>query len=98
MKPIPWDHIEPGVRVLVRILVEQAGVTTFSSCEGGPGHTYPCRMVRFRGDAFRAVRVARAHGFPLLQLSRHHSLTGALAPFWQLLVAQEVPEQASDSF
>ena len=51
--------IAPAVRVL-----RAAGVETFESCEGSPGHTYPEPAVRFHGsrpEGFRALSVAAVH-------------------------------------
>jgi hypothetical protein len=37
--------LDPGIRRYVEVLNE-AGVETFESCQGGEGHAYPCRTGR----------------------------------------------------
>ena len=80
--------LDPGIDALVRCLVA-AGVETFESCEGGPGHAYPEPTVRFHGDkaeGYRAASVALSGGFSVTALRRvwpvlDGELTG---PYWEL--------------
>ena len=51
--------LDPGIEQAVVILIA-AGVETFESCEGGPGHRFPEPTVKFSGDrsGYRAVAAA----------------------------------------
>jgi len=54
--------LDPGIEQAVVILIA-AGVETFESCEGGPGHSFPEPTVKFSGDrseGYRAVAAALA--------------------------------------
>jgi len=67
--------LDPGIRHAVEVL-RAAGVETFESCEGGPGHANPDPMVRFHGEqseGFRAYAVAAANGLRVLELRRSWS-------------------------
>jgi hypothetical protein len=50
-----------------------AGIETFESCQGSPGHSYPEPTIRFHGEraeGFRALAVALQHNFPVAALRR----------------------------
>jgi hypothetical protein len=85
-------ELDPGIREAVRHLRE-AGVQTFESCEGGPGHAFPVPTVRFEGDpseGFRAFAVVfRKHGLVVRNLRRAWQIeNGDLAgPYWELTFA-----------
>ena len=69
--PIP-GQIDPGIRQAVKRLQEH-GIETCESCEGGPGHAYPEPTVAFYGTpeaGWRAVAVCLAYGLPVLSLRR----------------------------
>jgi hypothetical protein len=56
----------------VRIL-QAAGVETFESCEGGPGHAYSEPTIRFDGaggDGRKALGVCFNNGLPVFCLRR----------------------------
>src|SRR5688500_8051621 len=64
--------LDPGIVSAVRIL-RAAGIETFESCEGGPGHSYPEPAVRFNGDiaeGFMALTVAVQAGLSVHALRR----------------------------
>jgi hypothetical protein len=42
------DELDPRIAPYVRVLQEN-GIETFDSCEGGPGHAMPEPTVRFHG-------------------------------------------------
>src|SRR3954454_24833424 len=73
--PLPFNFpvpLDPGIEDAVRVL-RAAGIETFESCQGGPGHAFPEPTVRFhggRGAAWRAVAAAQDVGLPLLALRR----------------------------
>src|SRR5579864_8916432 len=85
--PVP-GRIDPGIANAVSIL-QQNGVETFESCEGGEGHAFPEPTVRFYGTPAagpRALAVCMDHGLPVMALRRvwymeNHELTG---PNWEL--------------
>jgi hypothetical protein len=54
-------------------ILNAAGIETFESCHGGPGHAYPEPTIRFHGEraeGFRALAVALQHDFPVAALRR----------------------------
>jgi hypothetical protein len=66
------SELDSGICEIVRILME-AGVETFESCEGGPGHAFTHPTVRFHGhreEGFRAMAVAQSHGLNVTYLRR----------------------------
>jgi hypothetical protein len=80
--------LDPGIKVAVEAL-NAAGVETFESCQGGPGHCYPEPTVRFHGghaEGFRALAVAMQSGLTVAGLRRvwpvrDNEPTG---PWWEL--------------
>ena len=96
----PTSPLDPGIATAVHLL-RAAGVETFESCEGGPGHAYFEPTVRFfgeTGEGYRAVGVAIEAGLPVAELRRiwpvaDQELTG---PWWELTFATvNVPTTAS---
>jgi hypothetical protein len=70
---IPWDDVDAGIRPAVRHLADH-GIETFSSCQGGPGHSFAMPNVMFHGDehaGLYAVWLLESHGYHVWQLSRH---------------------------
>jgi hypothetical protein len=70
-----------------------AGVETFESCQGGPGHAFPEPIVRFHGDqgaGFIALGIAQQHGFPIASLRRTWPIIegDATGPYWELTFKQ----------
>lgn len=54
-------------------ILNDAGIETYESCEGGPGHAFPEPTIRFHGDrseGLRALAVALQHNLPVKQLRR----------------------------
>jgi hypothetical protein len=80
--------LDPGIAEAV-LLLREAGVETFESCEGGPGHSYPEPTIAFNGepaDGFLAYAAAVQHGLKVNSLRRvwrvdYGELTG---PWWEL--------------
>jgi hypothetical protein len=65
--------LDPGVASYVDVL-DAAGVETFESCEGGPGHAFPEPTIRFygvRGEGFRALAVAVQRRLPVSSVRRY---------------------------
>jgi hypothetical protein len=80
--------LDAGIREAVLIL-QQNGVETFESCEGGEGHPFPEPTVRFHGDGsegFRALAVAQQHGLRVDQLRRYYQIQNGepTGPYWEL--------------
>lgn len=80
--------LDAGIAKAVRIL-RAAGVETFESCEGGPGHSYPEPTIRFHGDApegFRALAAAMKEGFPVAELRRVWPIQDEepTGPWWEI--------------
>ena len=80
--------LDPGIANAVKILRE-AGIETFESCEGGPGHSYPEPAVRFHGErseGFRALTVAMEAGLCVYTLRRVWRLEDGepTGPWWEL--------------
>jgi len=88
--------LEPGIAAAVHAL-NAAGIVTFTSCEGGPGHAFPEPTVRFGGeltcditisDAITACHVLVDAGLPVHEL--RHVWTLAELPdfthFWEIVL------------
>ena len=82
--------LDEGIRRYVEILNEN-GVETYESCEGGPGHSYHEPTVRFEGGyaaGFRALSVAIMFALPVSELRRAWSIDSItqepVGPHWEL--------------
>ena len=83
--------LDPGIRRAVMVLNE-AGVETFESCEGGPGHAYPEPTVRFHGDRYSghaALTVALQAGLSVQELRRTWPVLDGepTGPYWEMTFA-----------
>ena len=86
--------LDAGIRYAVLVL-RAAGIETFESCQGGPGHPCPEPMIRFHGDAwagYRAFAIAMEHGLPVFELRRVHDVEGGQlhGPWWALVFRPSV--------
>lgn len=80
--------LDPGIAPTVLILAG-AGIETFESCQGGPGHAFPEPTVRFHGDSsegYRALAIALKAGLPVLGLRRTWPVIDGepTGPWWEL--------------
>ena len=80
--------LDPEIEAIVLRLMED-GVETFESCQGGPGHAYPERAVRFEGpqsEGFRALAAALQANMPVAELRRVWSINDRepVGPVWEL--------------
>ena len=83
--------LDPGIESAV-LALREAGLETFESCAGGPGHAYPEPTVRFYGErpeGFRALAVAMQAGLPVGELRRVWPIVDAepTGPWWELTFA-----------
>ncbi len=81
--------LDPGIEQAVLALVN-AGVETFESCQGGPGHAYAEPTVRFHGDRFagiEALAAALRAGLPVVALRRAWPVIDGepTGPYWELV-------------
>jgi hypothetical protein len=81
--------LDPGIERAVLVLRE-AGVETYESCEGGEGHAYAEPTVRFHGEraeGFRALAAAMQAGLAVAELRRVWSMQEEEpnGPSWELV-------------
>jgi hypothetical protein len=81
--------IDAGIRQAVKRL-QESGIHTFESCEGGPGHSYPEPTVAFHGGpetGWKALAVCMAYRLPVQSLQRiWHFYDGEPhGPYWELV-------------
>lgn len=80
--------LDPGIAEAV-IVLDEAGVETFESCQGGEGHAFPEPTVRFHGgpaEGLRALSVVLAAGLPVSSLRRTQPIIDGYptGPWWEL--------------
>jgi hypothetical protein len=85
--------LDPGIRRYVEVLNE-SGVETYESCQGGKGHSYPEPAVRFHGDrweGFRALSVALRQGLPVAELRRIWWVEDGdpVGPAWEMTFSRQ---------
>lgn len=84
--------LDPGIAEYVGVLNE-AGIETFESCEGGAGHAFSEPTVRFygeRSEGFRALAIAVQYELPVRELRRYWQINRAgepEGPHWELTFA-----------
>jgi hypothetical protein len=89
-----YPNLDPGIRRAVRVL-QEAGVETFESREGGEDHAYPEPTIRFHGyrsAGWRALCAAQEHGLPVSQLRRKWPLIDRepVGPYWELVLRERL--------
>jgi hypothetical protein len=71
-------------------VLDAAGIETFESCEGGPGHGFFEPTVRFYGDnseGFRALAVVVQRELPVAELRRYWQVNRSgepEGPHWEM--------------
>ena len=80
--------LDPGIRHAV-VVLRDAGIETYESCEGGEGHAYPYPCVRFFGtdaDGWRALATAITYALPLDELVRVWTIRSDQpeGPYWEM--------------
>lgn len=102
IEPEVFDSpLDKGIEKMVLILRE-AGIETYESCEGGEGHAYPEPTVRFHGDkseGFRAYAWAIQHQLPVKALRRTYvviddELDG---PTWEMVFWAQANPHIADT-
>jgi len=83
--------LESGIATAV-IALNEAGIETFTSCEGGPGHAFPEPTVRLYGSvetAERAMTIVAQAGLPLHEVRFTRGYVDGEespdGPFWELV-------------
>jgi len=81
--------LDPGIEIAV-LALRAAGIETFESCQGGPGHTFPEPTVRFHGnnaEGFRALAAAMTAGLKVTSLRRAWSIVDGepTGPHWEMV-------------
>jgi hypothetical protein len=90
-----WESfIDLGIVRAVRLLNER-GIETFESCQGGDGHCYPEPTVRFHGDrseGFRALSIVMQHALPVSSLRRIWQIvdTDPTGPYWEIVFREKL--------
>jgi hypothetical protein len=75
-------QLDAGINHAVEIL-NQAGIETYESCEGGPGHAYPEPTICFHGE--------RAEGFRALSVALQNNLSvSGLKRIWRIIDGEPV--------
>jgi hypothetical protein len=92
LKP-PYNLLDPGIRDVVKTL-NDAGVETFESCDGQPGHTFHEPTVRFYGDhaeGFRVFAITLQHGLRVLELRRSYDVINdeLVGPYWEMIFPRQ---------
>jgi hypothetical protein len=80
--------LDPGIRDYV-VKLREAGIETFESCQGGPGHSFPEPTVRFSGNSaegYRAFAAAMNRGLPVLSVRRYYQVIDNQleGPWWEM--------------
>jgi len=68
--------LDDGIKHAV-ILLQQNGIETFETCEGGNGHAFSEPTIRFHGDSsegFRVLALAQKNGLQVDQLRRYYQV------------------------
>ncbi len=86
--------LDAGIARAVEVL-NAAGIETYESCQGGPGHAYAEPAVRFYGDkseGFRALDVALKHGLPVQSVRRFWSVIDGepVGPDWEMVFTRQL--------
>lgn len=83
------EPLDPGISPVVELL-RQAGVNTFSSCQGGTGHTFPVPTIRIspidpnnmQGEIKQIAQVLSSAGYSGYYLKRVEAYQSEPEPWW----------------
>ena len=81
--------LDKGIERAVHVL-NDAGVETFESCQGGDGHAYVEPTIRFHGDqgeGYRALAAALSAGLRVVALRRTWCIhdNEPTGPYWEMV-------------
>jgi hypothetical protein len=91
----PDRPIDVGIVRAVKIL-DDAGVSTFESCEGGAGHAIPEPTVRFHGEGpegWRALNLCLVYDLPVKAIRRYWDVTPSgepNGPYWEIVFRHQL--------
>lgn len=85
---IDIDALDPKIKPIV-VLLNENGIETYESCQGGIGHAFPMPTVRFHGErseGFRVLAIAQANGLHLAEMRRFWSINDGepVGPSWEI--------------
>lgn len=83
--------LDAGIKRYVEILNDR-GIETFESCQGGKGHAYPEPTIRMHGErseGFKAFAIAQQHAFPVSSIRRIWRVIDGepTGPHWEMTFA-----------
>ncbi len=86
------EGLDEEIRPYV-VALNQGGIETFESCQGGKGHTYPEPTIRFHGDSsegFKGLAVAMRASLPIAELRRTWPINDGVptGPHWEMTFFQ----------
>lgn len=102
----PGDAFDPPLDpqiVTPVVVLRAAGIETFESCQGGPGHAYPQRTVRFHGDrseGYRALAVVLGKfGLQVTELRRVWPIVDGepTGPWWELTFSPTTDDEMTSA-
>lgn len=90
-EPLTDMPLDAGIRRYV-LALRSGGISTFESCQGGLGHSFPEPTIRFHGsttEGFKALTVAKEFGLPVLKLRRSYTMEDGwpTGPWWEIIFA-----------
>jgi len=85
--------LDTGIKYAVELL-NNAGVETYESCEGGNGHSYTEPTIRFHGDrseGFKALALALQNNLPVSAIRRVWTVIDnePTGPTWEIVFWQK---------
>ncbi|MEE9178800.1 MAG: hypothetical protein V3U46_10270 [Acidimicrobiia bacterium] len=94
LDPKTVKALDPGIRQVV-VSLNDAGIQTAESCEGGEGHAYEKPTVVLTGataDGWRAFAVCLDLGFPVQSLARTWDIENdePRGPWWHVTFSSTV--------
>lgn len=87
--------VDLGIVRAVKTLRDK-GLSTFESCEGGPGHAFTEPTIRFAGGAaagWKALSVCLTYGFPVSDLRRYWTVNSTgepTGPDWEIVFSRKL--------
>lgn len=90
----PGAPLDLGIARAVKVL-RDAGIETYESCEGGPGHAYDRPTVRFHGgqaEGWRALTTCANYALPVSELGRVWTVIDGepTGPYWQIVFRRKI--------